>query len=416
MKTTIVKIKQAFTTTMCGNDVEYFGEGPICQVQPAAAVEEGGIASFPARFQLLQNYPNPFNPETTIEYTLPKSSFVKLRVFDTLGQEVRTLVNDFQQAGFKSVAWDGKNNHGQIVPSGQYIYQLTADGVTRSAKLLLLKYDASSVRVMSGYIQAALFVVVIPLILGTWKPAPAQHYQVGVPVCDTVVAGTEFGACAPNDVLLFRLGSSLVPYVTGLSFQIVITETNGRIWSSLSDAVKAGDVLPMPARVDSGVDVFFAIGSSFKFITRIVGTPTVPLENYYCETRYGRTLVVCGNTLAIYGEGQICQVQPATSVEDKDDSFLPVHFQLLQNYPNPFNPKTTLEFTLPRSSFVKLRVFDMLGQEVRTLVNDFGQAGYNSAVWDGRNNQREFVPSGVYLSCLQTNGNLFAMKKLVLLR
>ncbi|MGH7495609.1 MAG: FlgD immunoglobulin-like domain containing protein [bacterium] len=74
-----------------------------------------------------------------MEYTLPRPGFVELKVFDMLGQEVRALVNDFQQAGFKSVVWDGKNNQAQPVPSGVYIYRIVADGFTQSSKSLLLK-------------------------------------------------------------------------------------------------------------------------------------------------------------------------------------------------------------------------------------------------------------------------------------
>jgi flagellar hook assembly protein FlgD len=93
----------------------------------------------PSEYNLSQNYPNPFNPHTTIEYAFPKPGFVKLQIFDMLGQEVRTLVNEFQNSGVKSVVWDGKNNQNQFVPSGQYIYRLSVDGYTESAKSLLLK-------------------------------------------------------------------------------------------------------------------------------------------------------------------------------------------------------------------------------------------------------------------------------------
>jgi hypothetical protein len=97
------------------------------------------IKSAPTEYSLSQNYPNPFNPETTIEYTLPKTAFVMLKIYDMLGQEVRTLVNEFQQTGVKSVNWDGKNDQGQPVPSGIYIYQIVAGEFAKSARLLLLK-------------------------------------------------------------------------------------------------------------------------------------------------------------------------------------------------------------------------------------------------------------------------------------
>lgn len=93
----------------------------------------------PVEYSLSQNYPNPFNPETTIEYSLPKPSFVVLKIFDILGHEVKTLVNEFQEQGPKSVTWDGKNNHDQLVPSGVYLYKIVTDGFTQSFKSILLK-------------------------------------------------------------------------------------------------------------------------------------------------------------------------------------------------------------------------------------------------------------------------------------
>ncbi len=102
-------------------------------------VVEDELTFSPRTYALEQNYPNPFNPETTIEYTLPKPSFVRLVIYDMLGQEVRTLVNEFQQSGVESVIWDGKNNQGQSVPSGHYVYRIIANGFTKSSKSVLLK-------------------------------------------------------------------------------------------------------------------------------------------------------------------------------------------------------------------------------------------------------------------------------------
>jgi FlgD Ig-like domain len=93
----------------------------------------------PTEYSLSQNYPNPFNPETTIEYTLPKPAFVKLKVYNLFGQEVKTLVNEFQQTGVKLVVWDGQDNLGQVVTSGVYIYRIDAGEFTKSARLILLK-------------------------------------------------------------------------------------------------------------------------------------------------------------------------------------------------------------------------------------------------------------------------------------
>ena len=82
------------------------------------------------KFALAQNHPNPFNPTTTIRYDLPKDSKVVLKIYNILGQEVRTLVNTTETFGRKSVVWDGKNDLGNPVSSGVYVYRIeTADFV-----------------------------------------------------------------------------------------------------------------------------------------------------------------------------------------------------------------------------------------------------------------------------------------------
>jgi hypothetical protein len=80
----------------------------------------------PGEFVLHQNFPNPFNPSTAIQYGLPAQSVVLLKVYDILGQEVATLVNTEQSAGFFTVHWNGQNQSGSLVASGVYFYRLEA--------------------------------------------------------------------------------------------------------------------------------------------------------------------------------------------------------------------------------------------------------------------------------------------------
>ncbi len=89
--------------------------------------------ALPTEFSLSQNYPNPFNPTTTIKYALKERVRVSLKIYDMLGQQVRTLVDDDQNAGFKEVVWDGKNDFGQPVASGVYLYRMVADSPTGGA-------------------------------------------------------------------------------------------------------------------------------------------------------------------------------------------------------------------------------------------------------------------------------------------
>jgi len=90
-------------------------------------------------FELNQNYPNPFNPTTTINYSINKSGNIKIVIFDMLGKQVKSLVNKNNIAGKHQVLWNGKNEAGKTLPSGQYYYTIEMDGITKSRKMILLK-------------------------------------------------------------------------------------------------------------------------------------------------------------------------------------------------------------------------------------------------------------------------------------
>ncbi len=90
--------------------------------------------TIPNDFSLRQNYPNPFNPSTSIEYTIPSESFVELKVYDVLGNEVATLVNEQQQAGVYRADFSADN-----LPSGMYFARITANEFTKVVKMVLLK-------------------------------------------------------------------------------------------------------------------------------------------------------------------------------------------------------------------------------------------------------------------------------------
>jgi len=93
----------------------------------------------PAAFTLSQNYPNPFNPVTKIKYNLVNATDVKLTIYDLLGHEVKTLVNNRQSAGSYTIQWNGTNNAGNKVASGMYFYQLETPEFNNTNKMMLLK-------------------------------------------------------------------------------------------------------------------------------------------------------------------------------------------------------------------------------------------------------------------------------------
>jgi hypothetical protein len=88
----------------------------------------------PIQFELAQNYPNPFNPSTTIKFSLPQNSFVTLKVYNALGQEVSTLVNGFTESGTHSINFDASN-----LNSGIYFYKLDAGKYSDVRKMTLIK-------------------------------------------------------------------------------------------------------------------------------------------------------------------------------------------------------------------------------------------------------------------------------------
>jgi hypothetical protein len=93
---------------------------------PDIALENVSIREIPTSFAIQNNYPNPFNPTTTIKYQIPENAHVRLVVYNTLGQRVRTIVDQPQEAGYYSVEWDGRNNYGESVSSGIYVYRISA--------------------------------------------------------------------------------------------------------------------------------------------------------------------------------------------------------------------------------------------------------------------------------------------------
>ncbi len=127
---------------------DYNGNAPdmgAFESQYTVAIDNDPV--WPITFNLHQNYPNPFNPITTIQYDLPQQSQVNITIYDLLGQRVKTIIEQNQDAGSKTIQWDATNDQGKLVSAGVYICQIrvhdpdeNGTGVfTQSRKMVLLK-------------------------------------------------------------------------------------------------------------------------------------------------------------------------------------------------------------------------------------------------------------------------------------
>ena len=102
-------------------------------------IEDNQKVNFPNRYALQQNYPNPFNPATNIKFDVKNAGRVKIDIYNTLGQKVRTLVDDVKSAGKYSVVWNGLNDFGDRVASGIYIYKMVSGDFVQTRKMILLR-------------------------------------------------------------------------------------------------------------------------------------------------------------------------------------------------------------------------------------------------------------------------------------
>jgi hypothetical protein len=93
----------------------------------------------PEEFTLQQNYPNPFNPSTTIRYSITTPENVTIKIYDIAGKLIYEIAREHNQAGEYEVVWDGKNNFGERVSSGAYLYQIVAGDHVKAQKMILLK-------------------------------------------------------------------------------------------------------------------------------------------------------------------------------------------------------------------------------------------------------------------------------------
>lgn len=251
-------------------------------------------------------------------------------------------------------------------------------------------------------------------LLGMAFAGPSVGVAVGS--SGTILRSTDGGltwVAQQSGVTNYLYGVSFVTpdngYVVGTQGLILHTSDGGSHWASQSSGTTKY-LFGVSIHSDTGA----AVGEVGTLLVttdggnRWVSRPTGTAQNLY-------SVALSDNFsgVAVGAGGAIVRIQDTTITVTglaEDAGAAPGGFELLQNYPNPFNPVTMVSFVIGHSSFVSLTVYNLLGQEVATLVNEAKRPGEYQVRWDARG-----MPSGVYFYRLQA-GTLTQTKKLVLLR
>lgn len=120
-----------------GNPTLVTNPGDASDFPNTTAVKE--LLGEASKFLLERNYPNPFNPSTTIRFQLPEAAQVRLEIYNTIGARVRTLMNEYTEAGRYSSSWNGRDDAGRLLVSGTYFYRLSAGSFTEVRRMLMVK-------------------------------------------------------------------------------------------------------------------------------------------------------------------------------------------------------------------------------------------------------------------------------------
>ncbi len=219
----------------------------------------------------------------------------------------------------------------------------------------------------------------------------------------------------PNYGARFSIGQEWDNATTSQHFKGMIDEV--RIWSTAWSLDEIQDNMYVPLRgdetglvglwhLDEPNDHLVQTNHPFAFTTRMA----------YDATANGSDGIVMGdeNYDIVFVPSGAMQ-QPVDIVDNDDGYLLPTKFTLSQNYPNPFNPATTIEYNVPSRSQVTVEIFNVLGQKIRTLVDETKPAGKYSITWDGDDLNGQAVSTGIYLYRFQTD-DIVKTKKMILLK
>ena len=215
-------------------------------------------------------------------------------------------------------------------------------------------------------------------------------------------------------------------HVAGCTLAAYIASWDGSSWSPLgsgmNDDVRALTVYD--TKLIAGGYFTTAGGVSAYYIASWDGSSWSPLgsgmNNYVQALAVYDNKLIAGGLFTTAGGKVSAYIAQWTKqydgdVDDGDNEWsLPPDFRLEQNYPNPFNPATTIEYSLPKRGHVKIEIFNLVGQKVRTLVDEYKLAGNYCITWDGTDTSGNPLASGIYFCRLRAGDHVQAKKMLLI--
>jgi hypothetical protein len=190
---------------------------------------------------------------------------------------------------------------------------------------------------------------------------------------------------------------------------VYLSTNYGTSWTGINSGIPT-TAWSSPLAV-SGTNIFRSVYYNGVYLSTDNGTSWTPVNTGLANGAYILKLAVSG-TYLFGNEGGLVYKRPLsemiTDIEDIEQ--LPTEFSLAQNYPNPFNPSTKLSYNIAQSGLVTLKIFDLLGNEIATLVNEIKPVGTYELNWNATNH-----PSGVYFYKLQA-GSFVQTRKMILLK
>jgi hypothetical protein len=205
------------------------------------------------------------------------------------------------------------------------------------------------------------------------------------------------------DGIVFDVDSLLANNLKGGGF--AISYENGALVAALTDT--SNDLLHISLTKTGG--------KYTAQITRIVSGFKSPLS---IELVANKLYVTETALQSSNGSPKLWEITLPTGITTNisNDNSVPTKFELRQNYPNPFNPSTTISYSVPKSGVVKLIIYNILGEKIRTLLNSDVSQGSHEIVWDGKDGNNQPVSTGIYFIQMNAGSNIIDTKKMMLLK